>query len=170
MWSQELLFCLGHCIVHCAKVMEELKMNRSEIFNFAVRRCLYFTWCNILFVNNSKVCVLPEISLHIHHAIGRVRKQKLPHSSNLMTRQPSLCPPQYFTILVTGILPFHGWKGRRKCWSTFYFIFKIWTVCWRYWDVNKNGTPELFPVWYMWAWTSRYKRRASEAVYIIQIW
>ena len=34
--------------------MEELKMNRSEIFNFALRRCLYFTWCNNLFVNNSK--------------------------------------------------------------------------------------------------------------------
>ena len=30
--------------MHCAKVMEELKMNRSEIFNFAVRRCLYFTF------------------------------------------------------------------------------------------------------------------------------
>ena len=30
-----------------------------------------------------------------------------------------------------------------------------------------NGTPDLFPVWFMWAWTSRYKRRASEAVYII---
>ena len=77
MWSQELLFCLGHCIVHCVKVMEELKMNRSEIFNFALRRCLYFTWCNNLFVNNSKVCVLPENSLHLYHAIGPVRKQKL---------------------------------------------------------------------------------------------
>ena len=55
--------------------MEELKMNRSEIFNFALRRCLYFTWCNNLFLNNSKV--LPEISLHIYHAIGPVRKQKL---------------------------------------------------------------------------------------------
>ena len=75
MWSQELLFCLGHCIVHCVKVMEELKMNRSEIFNFALQRCLYFTWCNNLFLNNSKV--LPEISLHIYHAIGPVRKQKL---------------------------------------------------------------------------------------------
>ena len=75
MSSQELLFCLGHCIVHCVKVMEELKMNRSEIFNFALRRCLYFSWCNNLFLNNSKV--LPEISLHIYHAIGPVRKQKL---------------------------------------------------------------------------------------------
>ena len=46
MWSQEILFCLGHSIVHCVKVMEELKMNRSEIFNFALWRCLYFTWCN----------------------------------------------------------------------------------------------------------------------------
>ena len=55
--------------------MEELKMNRSEIFNFALRRCLYFSWCNNLFLNNSKV--LPEISLHIYHAIGPVRKQKL---------------------------------------------------------------------------------------------
>ena len=124
MSSQELLFCLGHCIVHCVKVMEELKMNRSEIFNFALRRCLYFTWCNNLFVNNSKVCVLPEISLHISYAIGPVRKQKLPYSSNLMTRQPSLCPTQHFTILVTGILPFHAWKGRRKWWSTFYFFSK----------------------------------------------
>ena len=75
MSSQELLFCLGHCIVHCVKVMEELKVNRSEIFNFALRRCLYFSWCNNLFLNNSKV--LPEISLHIYHAIGPVRKQKL---------------------------------------------------------------------------------------------
>ena len=62
-WSQELLFCLAHCIVHYVKVMEELKMNRSEMFNFARQRCLYFTWCNNLFVNNSKV--LQEISLHI---------------------------------------------------------------------------------------------------------
>ena len=54
MSSQELLFCLGHCIVHCVKVMEELKMNRSDIFNFALRRCLYFTWCNNLFVNTQK--------------------------------------------------------------------------------------------------------------------
>ena len=59
-----------------------------------------FTGCNILFVNNSKVCVLPDISLHISYAIGPVRKQKLPHSSNLMTRQPSLCPTQHITILV----------------------------------------------------------------------
>ena len=136
MSSQELLFCLGHCIVHCVKVMEELKMNRSEIFNFVLRRCLYFTWCNNLFVNNSKVCVLLEISLHIYHAIGPVRKQKLRgwydvgskstnHSSNLMTRQPSFCPTQSFTVLVvTGIPPFHGWKGKRKCRSTFYFILK----------------------------------------------
>ena len=57
--------------------MEELKMNRSEIFNFALRRCLYFTWCNNLFVNNSKVCLLQEISLHIYHTIGPVRKLKL---------------------------------------------------------------------------------------------
>ena len=28
--------------LHCA-LMEELKMNRSEIFNFALRRCLYFS-------------------------------------------------------------------------------------------------------------------------------
>ena len=75
MSSQELLFCLGHCIVHCVKVMEELKMNWSEIFNFALRRCLCFLWCNNLFLNNSKV--VPEISLHIYHAIGPVRKQKL---------------------------------------------------------------------------------------------
>ena len=54
---------------------EELKTNRIEIFNFALRHCLYFTWCNNLFVNNSKV--LSEISLHIYHAIGHVRKQKL---------------------------------------------------------------------------------------------
>ena len=84
--------------------MEELKMNRSENFNFALRRCLFFTWCNNLFVNSSKVCVLPEISLHIYHAIGPVRKQKLlgwydsnltvqantvKNSSNRMTCQPS---------------------------------------------------------------------------------
>ena len=49
--------------------MEELKMNRGEIFNFVLRRWLYFTWCNNLFVNDSKVCVLPEISLHIYQAI-----------------------------------------------------------------------------------------------------
>ena len=48
MWSHELLFCLGHCIVHWVKAMEELKMNLSEIFNFALRRRLYFTWCNNL--------------------------------------------------------------------------------------------------------------------------
>ena len=70
-----IVFCLGHCIVHCVKVMEELKMNRSEIFNFALRRWLYFSWCNNLFPNNSKV--LPEISLHMYHAIGPLRKQKL---------------------------------------------------------------------------------------------
>ena len=75
MSSQELLFCLGHCIVHCVKVVEELKMKRSEIFNFALRRCLYFSWCDNLFLNNSKV--LLEISLHMYHAIGPVRKQKL---------------------------------------------------------------------------------------------
>ena len=32
---------------------------------------------------------------------------------------------------------------------------------------HKNGTSDLYPVWFMWAWTYRYKRRASEAVYII---
>ena len=103
-------------------IRKELEVTAETLlFNFALRRCLYFTWSNNLFVNNSKVCVLPEISLHIYHAIGPVRKQKLlgwydigskstNHSSNIVTRQPSLCPTQYFTILVTGILPFHGWK------------------------------------------------------------
>ena len=41
--------------------MDRIKddQNQSEIFNFALRHCLYFTWCNNLLVNNSKVCVLP---------------------------------------------------------------------------------------------------------------
>ena len=73
MSSQELLFCLGHCIVHCVKVIEELNMNRSEIFTFALRRCLYFTWCNSLFGTIQKL----EISLHIYYPTGPMRKQKL---------------------------------------------------------------------------------------------
>ena len=32
--------------MHCVKVMEELKMNRSEIFNFALRRCPFFEGLN----------------------------------------------------------------------------------------------------------------------------
>ena len=75
MWSQELYIVLSWTL-HCAlRESKELKVNRSEIFDFALRRCLYFTWCNNLFVNNSKV--LPEISLHMYHAIGPLRKQKL---------------------------------------------------------------------------------------------
>ena len=110
MSSQELLFCLGHCIVHCVKVMEELKMNRSEIFNFALRRCLYFTWCNNLFVNNSKV--LPEISLHIYHAIGPVRKQKLLgwYDSNL-TVQIQFKSDDMSTFIVSHII-FHNSRYR----------------------------------------------------------
>lgn len=110
MSSQELLFCLGHCIVHCVKVMEELKMNRSEIFNFALRRCLYFTWCNNLFLNNSKV--LPEISLHIYHAIGPVRKQKLLgwYDSNL-TVQIQFKSDDMSTFIVSHII-FHNSRYR----------------------------------------------------------
>lgn len=176
MSSQELLFCLGHCIVHCVKVMEELKMNRSEIFNFALRRCLYFTWCNNLFLNNSKV--LPEISLHIYHAIGPVRKQKLLgwYDSNL-TVQIQFKSDDMSTFIVSHII-FHNSRYRyaavscmeryEKMLKPFFLYFQnincLFTVlsC-----EHKNGTPDLFPVWFMWAWTSRYKRRASEAVYII---
>ena len=182
MSSQELLFCLGHCIVHCVKVMEELKMNRSEIFNFVLRRCLYFTWCNNLFLNDAKV--LPEISvisLHIYHAIGPVRKQKLRgwYDSNLTVQiqfksdDLSTCVPQYFTILVTGMqkcmLPFHVWDGKVRenveaLLSLFskYELFVYGVELW----IQKRQ-PDLFHVWFMWAWTSRYKRRASETVHII---
>ena len=59
-------------------IRKELEVTAETFLsNFALRCCLYFTWCNNLFMNNSKVCVLPEISLHIYHAIRPVRKQKL---------------------------------------------------------------------------------------------
>ena len=174
MSSQELLFCLGHCIVHCVKVMEELKMNRSEIFNFALRCCLYFSWCNNLFLNNSKV--LPEISLHIYHAIGPVRKQKLlGWYSRIQILQ--FKSDDMSTFIVSHII-FHNSRHRyaavscmekyEKMLKPFFLYFQnincLFTVlsC-----EHKNGTPDLFPVWFMWAWTSLYKRRASEAVYII---
>ena len=171
MSSQELLFCVGHCIVHCVKVMDG-----SEIFNFALRRCLYFSWCNNLFLNNSKV--LPEISLHIYHAIGPVRKQKLLgwYDSNL-TVQIQFKSDDMSTFIVSHII-FHNSRYRyaavscmeryEKMLKPFFLYFQnincLFTVlsC-----EHKNGTPDLFPVWFMWAWTSRYKRRASEAVYII---
>ena len=158
MSSQELLFCLGHCIVHCVKVMEELKMNRSEIFNFALRRCLYFTWCNNLFLNNSKV--LPEISLHIYHAIGPVRKQKLLgwYDSNL-TVQIQFKSVDMSTFLVSHII-FHNSRYQyaavscmeryEKMLKPFFLYFQnincLFTVlsC-----EHKNGTPDLFPVWFM---------------------
>ena len=51
----ELLFCLVYCIVRCVKVMEELKMNRSEIFNskeewdlLATLNKLTFSFLNVL--------------------------------------------------------------------------------------------------------------------------
>ena len=54
MWSQELYIVLSWTL-HCAlRESKELKVNRSEIFDFALRRCLYFTWCNNLFVNTQK--------------------------------------------------------------------------------------------------------------------
>ena len=59
-------------------IRKELEVTAETFLsNFALRCCLYFTWCNNLFMNNSKVCVLQEISLHIYHAIRLVRKQKL---------------------------------------------------------------------------------------------
>ena len=77
-------------------IRKELEVTTETfLFKLALRCCLYFTSCNNLFVNNSRVCVLPEISLHIYHAIGPVRKRKLlgwydvgskstNHSSNLI--------------------------------------------------------------------------------------
>ena len=169
MSSQELLFCLGHCIVHCVKVMEELKVNRSEIFHFALRRCLYFSRCNNLFLNNSKV--LPEISLHIYHAIGPARKQKLLgwYDSNLTV--------QIWWHVNLHII-FHNSRYRyaavscmeryEKMLKPFFLYFQNINCLFTVLNCEyKNGTPDLFPVWFMWAWTSRYKRRASEAVYII---
>ena len=90
--------------------MEELKMNRSEIFNFVLRRCLYFTWCNNLFLNDAKV--LPEISLHIYHAIGPVRKQKLRgwYDSNL-TVQIQFKSDDLSTFIVSHII-FHNSRYR----------------------------------------------------------
>ena len=170
MSSQELLFCLGHCIVHCVKVMEELKMNRSEIFNFALRRCLYFSWCNNLFLNNSKV--LPEISLHIYHAIGPVRKQKLLgwYDSNLTVQiwwHVNLhCVPHnisQFSLPVCCRFMYGKVRENVEALLSLFSKYKLFV----YGVEHINGTPDLFPVWFMWAWTSRYKRRASEAVYII---
>ena len=144
MSSQELLFCRAHCIVHCVKVMEELKMNRSEIFNFALQRCLYFSWCNNLFVNNSKV--LPEISLHMYHAIGPLRKQKLLgwYDVNL-TVQIQFKSDNMSTFIVSHII-FHNSRYRyaavsctRKCWSPSFFLFKIYTVCLRCWAHKRHA-------------------------------
>ena len=90
--------------------MGELKMNRSEIFNFALRRCLYFSWCNNLFLNNSKV--LPEIPLHIYHALGPVRKQKLLgwYDSNL-TVQIQFKSDDMSTFILSHII-FHNSRYR----------------------------------------------------------
>ena len=137
---------------------------------------LYFTWCNNLFLNSSKV--LPEISLHIYHAIGPVRKQKLLgwYDSNL-TVQIQCKSDDMSTFIVSHIM-LHNSRYRyaavscmekyEKMLKPFFLYFQnincLFTVlsC-----KHKNGTPDLFPVWFMWAWTSRYKRRTSEAVYII---
>ena len=175
MSSQELLFCLGHCIVHCVKVMEELKMNRSEIFNFALRRCLYFSWCNNLFLNNSKV--LPEISLHIYHAIGPVRKEKLLgwYDSNLTVQ--IWWHVNLSTFIVSHII-FHNSRYRYAAVSCMERYWKMLKPFFLYFEninclftvlrcEHKNDTSDLFPDWFMWAWTYRYTRRTSEAVYII---
>ena len=132
--------------------MEELKMNRSEIFNFALRRCLSFSWCNNLFLNNSKV--LPEISLHIYHAIGPVRKQKLLgwYDWNL-TVQIQFKSDDMSTFIVSHII-FHNSRYRyaavscmeryQKMLKPFFLYFQnincLFTVlsC-----EHKNGTPDL---------------------------
>ena len=94
-------------------IRKELEVTAETFLsNFALRCCLYFTWCYNSFVNNSKVCVLTEISLHIYHAIRPVRKQKLLgwYDSNL-TVQIQFKSDDMSTFIVSHII-FHNSRYR----------------------------------------------------------